>query len=214
MKLTFNTSGEWDVGEWTTLLNSVSTIYNITRAITIVKYFESTIPENIRNSLPMLTTKEVLFNPNKFADAKNGKLKIHSIKMASPGEINFVGIADIIKEVGNLFIMLISIPEKKKNIKLSNQIKELDVESKKIANEASKLDNENKKLQNEKLQNEIHQQEVYYNKSEFFNALVLYYQKYNLSQEDTKELIKQTFEAYHQFTILLLNDKIKNVSVS
>ncbi|MGD1047084.1 MAG: hypothetical protein ABR936_17405 [Bacteroidota bacterium] len=142
----FRTSGDWTVEEWNTCLISVSKIYNVFLAMKIVKEFEKGIPESF--ALNKLTVSKVLENLQDFAD-DSAKLRIHKIKMASPGGFSLQGSGEIIESTTEFIIKILEIiritSEKKK---LENEISKEELKRKKLENERYKEENEKIKMEN------------------------------------------------------------------
>lgn len=143
--LTFKTSGNWTTDEWLSLLNSITSIYNIFLAKKIAVDFRKNIPKKLHSSTAELSMKEILLNFQNYV-SEDAKLKLFRVKMASPGEVIFSGIDKSITQVNNILISLFTIPEIKKGKQLDNEIKEQQIESLRIENEQKRIEKKQKQV--------------------------------------------------------------------
>ncbi len=144
--LTFKTSGDWTVEEWNTCLASISKIYNVFLAIEIIKVYEKGIPDSFASN--KLSITKVLNNLSDYAD-ESAKLRIHKIKMASPGSFSLEGSGEPIEATSKFIIKileLLNITTRTK--KITDKILIEKLEEMKLKNERYKEETERIRLEN------------------------------------------------------------------
>ena len=211
----FKTSGDWTVDEWNSFLTSISKIYNAFLSMEIVQEFERGIPDSF--TMSKLTVSEVLKNPQFFVD-DNAILRIHEIKMASPGSINLKGSGEIIKETRELVESYFPTKITKAKIETYNaETKKIEAEAKKIEAEAKKIDAEveNIKAKTDQINSKIMSENL-----KNISKLVSIVSKYPLfkrqpiqddENKNRKVILDQLTDGIVGFITLLKNGKIIDI---
>jgi hypothetical protein len=134
--ISFKTSGDWTIDEWSSFLDSVSIIYNIFFSVRLAKQFNKKIDKFKVKTLPKLTAREIYKNIGDYVD-REAKLRIDKVMIASPGIFSFIGDAETIKLLITTLTTvttIVTLSEIKKGKQLDNHKKLEEVKSTQLSN--------------------------------------------------------------------------------